>query len=745
VLVSLRSFILPLILISAFFCFDEGKSQEIDHWETIVYSNQVWNYFVGLSEPDSNWRKIDFNDDSWLEGIGGIGYGDGDDSTEITQTTSLYLRRVFTIQDTGKIAKAIFNIDYDDAFVAYINDVEIARANIGIIGDHPSHLQTGVSSTEAQMYQGDVPEYYFLDKEIVSSTLMEGENVLAIQVHNLEFQSSDLSAIPFLSVGIINNSMTYFWTPEWFKPDFEFTSSNLPIIMINTNGQTIRDEPRIIAEMGIINNPNNFRNSLIDPFTDYNGRISIEIRGTASQMFAKKSYCFETQDEFGENLDVSLLGMPEENDWILYAPYSDKSLLRNVLTYHLYRQMGHYNSRTKFCELTLNGEYRGIYVLMEKIKTDKNRVNISKLTPDEITGDEVTGGYIIRVDKQQGLFRGWQSSINPIQFGNFPIFFQYYSPHRDKIVPEQEGYIQNYFYNFETTLMGDNFVDPTNGYAKYINVNTFIDFFIINELSKDIDGYRFSVFMYKDKDSHNDKLNIGPVWDKNIGFGNVDYGYEGAMFTNDWMYNKGGERIYWFERLMQDNNFRVKLVKRWNELRQNVLHFDNISSFIDNMGSQVNEAQERNFNRWPIIGKYVWPNYIVGQTYSQELWFLKDWIESRLNWIDQNISNGLVNIQDNSEQNEITSNLFHFYPNPFSNIIRIDYKLKKPGYVNIRIFNPLGQKIKSFDANHQTNSISSVFWDGRDELGQFVSKGIYFYTAEMNGQLLAKGKIIKLK
>ncbi len=183
----------------------------------------------------------------------------------------------------------------------------------------------------------------------------------------------------------------------------DITSSNLPIIVIKTDSQEIVDESRIKANMGIINNGEGMINHITDPYNDYSGKISIEIRGSTSQSFLKKSYGFETQYESGENRNVSLINLPEENDWILYAPYSDKTLIRNILAYRLARELGHYAPRTKLCELIVNGEYRGVYVLIEKIKRDKNRVDISELNPDEISGDDVSGGYILKIDKKRKL------------------------------------------------------------------------------------------------------------------------------------------------------------------------------------------------------------------------------------------------------------------------------------------------------------------------------------------------------
>ena len=275
------------------------------------------------------------------------------------------------------------------------------------------------------------------------------------------------------------------------------TSSNLPIIIINTNGLTIPyDDPRIVADMGVIYNEQGERNNISDPFNNYSGKISIEIRGASSAGWSKKSYGIETQNLDGSNNNVSLLGMPEENDWILYASYYDRSFLRNVLTFKLANEMGWYASRTKYCELVLNGEYKGIYVLMEKIKRDKNRVNISKLNPDEISGDDVTGGYIIKVDKE-GWKPGIDSEYPPYSGATQTIRYQFHYPDADEIVEEQVNYLSGFLGTFEYVLAGNNYADNISGYPRYLNVESFADYYILNEFSKNVDGYRLSAYLYK--------------------------------------------------------------------------------------------------------------------------------------------------------------------------------------------------------------------------------------------------------
>ncbi len=403
----------------------------------------------------------------------------------------------------------------------------------------------------------------------------------------------------------------------------------------------IVDEPKINADFTIT----------FDDQVAYEGLIGIEFRGASSQaLFPKKSYGLETRDANNQDLDVSLLGLPEEEDWILYGPYSDKSLLRNVLIYDLARAMNHYASRTSFVELTVNNSYQGVYVFMEKLKRDKNRIDISKLNPDENSGEDLTGGYILKIDKTEGSnlgsgyndlnsFRSAYSPNNAAQNQN--IYFLYDYPDAEDITPEQKNYISTYVADFENALASDDFADPTVGYQAYIDTDSFIDFFILNELSNNVDGYRLSTFMHKDK---NEKLKMGPIWDFNLAFGNA--GYCSGADTDVWAY-QFNQRCpgdfwlvpFWWERLLQDPNFTAKLKARWNTLRSGVLSettiHSNIFGYIEELTNA--EAINANFAKWNILGTYIWPNQFVGNSYGDEAGYLRDWISARLSWLDTQI------------------------------------------------------------------------------------------------------------
>ncbi|MBL7876514.1 MAG: CotH kinase family protein [Cyclobacteriaceae bacterium] len=523
--------------------------------------------------------------------------------------------------------------------------------------------------------------------------------------------------------------------------------SNLPIIVINTNGQTISDEPKIAATMGVIDNGPGNPNSATDPFNNYSGKIGIEIRGSSSQSFPKKQFGIELRDDLGEGVSASLLGMPPEEDWVLFAPYNDKSLMRDALAYKLGRELGEYAPRTRFCEVIINDTYQGVYVLIEKIKRDKNRVDINKLNPDENTGDNLTGGYIIKIDKSTGSDNGgWTSTYTPPgRNGNQTIFFQYDYPKNSDITSQQKSYIQQFIANFEGTLAGTNFTDPVQGYSRYIDVNSFVDFFIVNEVSKNVDGYRLSTYLHKQKDSDGGKLRMGPVWDFNLGFGNANYCTQGN--PEGWVTNFNTICPqdfwlipFWWSRLYQDGNYRSELAARWASLRSNEFATSKIIAYIDSVYNVLNtvlpgeasSAQQRNFQTWPVLGKYIWPNYYVGSSYVDEVNWLKSWVTNRMDWLDLNMPSVITEVKEINENKRVEA-----FPNPFRKEISFEYTLKDAGTVEIKLFNLLGQMILT---DHESHSEAGTY--RRTIRTENLPEGSYYYQAIL-GTEFTSGKVIK--
>ena len=670
------------------------KAQTINHWETVIMASDIWHYFIGNTEPPENWIDIDFDDSTWLLGPGGIGYGDSDDSTIIDQVTSVYLRKNFILIDTSTILGAYLHVDFDDGFVAYLNGHEIARVNIGAVGIRPKYDEFALLNTyEAHIPTGGIPSQFIINMDSLSEYMIQGSNVLALQVHNCDATSSDLSSTTWLSMGIKDGIYNYLETPLWFK-DLMLDTLNLPLIVIDTWGQSIVDEPKIAAWLKVIDNGPGQINSVFQDGTDYDGYIGIEIRGQSTQEFPKKSFGFETRDSAGNNLSSSLLGMPEDEDWVLYAPYSDKSLLRNAVTFNLGGLMGNWQPRYRFCEVYLNGSYHGVYMLIEKIKRGQDRVDINKLRTNEITGDDLTGGYIVKADKTSNLtadeyFRTYPSNTyNDAR--NYD--FTYVYPKFDEIVDEQKAYIYNYLTDLEDNLNGSKFKDLTNGFRKFLDLNSFIDFQLIQEVTNNVDGYRYSTFFYKKRDSDGGKLYAGPLWDFDICYGNVDYS-DLNLSTDQWLFpNYGSDEsglMHWWARLMEDVGYWSSLVKRWEELRGGAFKTDSVMAYIDSTIQYLGSAIDRNFVRWPILGTYVWPNYFIGATYEQEIEYLKNWITNRLNWIDANIL-----IVGRLDVNASNYNLL-VYPNPVIGQLNLRFYLSYDYKIDIEIFDLLGKKVFS--------------------------------------------------
>jgi len=640
-----------------------------------------------------------FNDVSWLQGPGGFGYADGDDATLIStppNPSSVFIRMQFTIQDTSKISMALLNMDFDDGFVAWINGVEIARSNLGTVGDYPAFNAAAIDH-EALMYSQMTPPSYLIPHQIVRGCLLNGANVIAIQVNNTNNNSSDMSCIPYLSVGMKTAGLTYRNVPAWFEePYVGFAGSALPLIMINSGSNVIQQDVKTMVDMGIIDNGPGKMNYVTDVWNNYSGKAGIEIRGSSSTMFDKKNYGIELWKTAEDDTSFSLMGLPAESDWILHGPFSDKTLIRNYLAYALARDMGHYAPRTRFCELFLNDQYRGVYVLIERIKRDSARVDIAKLLPTDVTGDQLTGGYIVKIDRSAGDYSdGWFSPyLGTGSEGSSP-FFAYSYPQRDKIGPGQKTYIKNKITSFENALHGNQYLDPYTGYKTFIDVSSFVDYFIMVELSKNTDGYRLSTFLHKDRDGKDPRLHMGPIWDYDLAFGNANY-YD-SFNAYGWNYtfvSDGWGTPFWWSRMMTDPYFLNMLYCRWHEFRQGVLSDESMMARIDSATAVIGDASGRNFVQWPIHGVWVWPNYFVGNTFEEDVNFMKTWITNRAAWLDANIP-GSTCLSPVNDKNATFTFLLRAYPNPAVEEVTIEVQNERSEKLSLEVFNYTGQLVYS--------------------------------------------------
>ena len=636
-------------------------------------------------------------------------------------------------------------------------------------------------------------------------------------------------------------------------------SSTLPVVVISTFGHVLPPASNAPLRMQVFNLASN-QHAALTGTAEFSGPVKLKPRGFTSQRNPKKSYSVETLDAEGESAAVSLLGMPADHDWVLYAPYADKTMLRDVLAYELSNKLGHYASRTRFVEVFINdttnrlsrAHYAGVYVLEEKVKIATQRVALHKLSPHDEAEPDITGGYLFKKDHLekapvvpvtngpvrgflphwQGLFPsgpggfpaaaagftpvvedfgllGVQSIVtnsiletnlvagtnltlptlavtvvrtNPVVITNLvavtnsivvtnlvaatnsviatnmiagtkPVIatnaivaaqsvsgtnvvatasqvdaatavitttmaittattyrtnfvvvtnivaitnamvvtnlvavtnavvatnalvssvpwlltnrvlvtnvfslglpeplpsarrlaasgegfytlqanaFFYVEPKPAKITEAQRTWLTGYLNRFEQALYGPDFRNPTNGYAAFIDVDSFIDHHLFVEATKNVDGFRFSSYFTKDRGG---KLKMEPVWDWNLSFGN-SRGKQGYM-AERWLWPQLNDQEYsWFRRLFEDPEFGQRYVDRWAAWRTNVFQTSNLLARVDEIAASLQEPAARNFERWPIMGVLVAPQYVVGKTYAEEVQNLKTWMTNRFAWMD---------------------------------------------------------------------------------------------------------------
>lgn len=408
------------------------------------------------------------------------------------------------------------------------------------------------------------------------------------------------------------------------------TDSNLPIVVIETDGGVpIPDEPRVMGTMKIIWHQDGSRNYLSDinnpAYLNYDGRISIEVRGsTSQQFFDKKPYGLTTlQADNVTNNNVSLLGMPKENDWILNSLAFDQTGLRDVLSYELFERLGQYAVRRVYCEVMVNGDYKGLYVFMEKIKVDDDRVNIAKMDDSCNNYPEVSGGYITKADKPNGDPVAW--SMEEYGYGWWPYYtdFIHHYPKPENVTLAQNNYIHGVFTNL-ATVANRHDTSISTGIPSVIDIPSFVDFMLVAEYSSNVDVYSLSTFFHKDR---NGKLRAGPVWDYNLTYGYDAFGsrsrYDVWQFNNQ---DNNGPK-FWRD-LFNTDLYRCYLARRWFEQTASgmPLSYEFVCNRMDEIEALITEAIGRDNQRWHNMTQH-----------DQWMGDMKNWIQLRINWLNQNI------------------------------------------------------------------------------------------------------------
>jgi hypothetical protein len=481
-----------------------------------------------------------------------------------------------------------------------------------------------------------------------------------------------LYIIIFLMFAFVQGIEADSWDAENYKPyntEVVLEKTNLPIIFIDTrdeekNTTAIHKDYRVAVRMKIINNAEglNYADTVTHKgqTVDYEGWVAIKYRGFSSFFDSdKKPYGFntlETADVDGKKEKVKLLGMPEDNSWVLLAPYHDRSMIRDVMMFQLARPYFEYIPKAKFCEMIIDGTYYGVYILCEKPGKGKNRLN---LTEPGDSGDELTGDYLVEVDRDD----------EPHFFLKYQMFdkdiaVQYSFPEYDDMMPDhpaQVAYIKQRFDDMEDALNSDEFAS-TDGYRKYIDVGSFIDYQLSSEFALNPDAYRLSTNIYKRRDSVDPRFKT-TLWDFNMSFGN---NIAEDLLHNEWMYKKGKVLAaqmnkapvpFWWDRLTEDEAYLNSMKERWTEYRLSNYSNGQITALIDSLVNVLNVegACDRNYQAWPIWDKEIPLAPTTAKSYAEEIANLRQWIEDRLAWIDTQLGfdpTGIIHNRFTQEQSD---------------------------------------------------------------------------------------------
>lgn len=386
---------------------------------------------------------------------------------------------------------------------------------------------------------------------------------------------------------------------------------NLPVVRIVTkNSAPILDKKNYVDGTISISDPEN----LYSDVTEFSAEMGIRGRGNSTWSFPKKPWKVKLKEK------ASLLGMPADKEWALLANYSDRTLMRNLVAMRLSEMCGFsWTPRMRSVEVYLNNSYQGVYTLCEHKKVSKDRVNIDVVGENDNSGEAVTGGYYLEIEEQQDETTCWWTSMG------VPMMFS------DPEVPtsQQLAYVKGLFESFEQALWAWDFSQET-GYPKYIDVDSFVDYYIVQELTKNVDGnLRKSSFITKERGK---KMEMYHLWDFDITLGNCGYFWGGV--------GNGPENFWikidkWYPHLFNDPVFVDKVQDRWNELMPQL---QTIPDFIDEQAFVLDKAQERNFKVWSIWESVDWIGFPSLGSYEKEVEYLKKFYTERLEWLDRELN-----------------------------------------------------------------------------------------------------------
>ena len=543
-----------------------------------------------------------------------------------------------TTENTKEMA---FDGDFNTYFKAYIagDEWDYNRTWVGLdLGEPHVITRIGFASRKMRSYKlqlavveganepdfsDAMPLYMIRDDKTPSGRMTYADINVSRGFRYVRFMSGPSAACNFAEI-------EFYGHPGEGDDSQLFQLTNLPLVVVNTEGMRMMQskDDKINSTVHIISEGGTKLLSKKD--TECKGR------GNASWNFPKKPMRLKF-----EKKQNALPDAPAKcKKWTLINNYGDKSLMRNKIAFHMSRGIGlSYTPYCQFVDLIFNGEYQGCYQLCDQVEVNPGRVEITEMTPDDIEGEALTGGYFIEIDAYANQEASWFESLRGI-----PVTIK--SPDDDEITPEQSAYIKDYFNKFETAVFTYGFTSETTGYRKYLNLDSFLQYFIVGELDGNTD-YFWSIYMSKERGE--EKFVVGPVWDVDLGFDN-DYRTYPIAGKNDYIYRSGGsvasdavkrlaDRI-----LIADAKSRERLKYLWSDARVN-RHYNPTyyCKLVDRYAEQLAQSQELNFKRWNILGECVHMNPAVSGSYEGEVQRVKDYLNERFAQLDRII--GTVEVE----------------------------------------------------------------------------------------------------
>jgi hypothetical protein len=485
---------------------------------------------------------------------------------------------------------------------------------------------------------------------------------LSTSINNAQIRYTTDGSVPTNSSAVYNNALTFTTTTQLRAQAFVNGAANgamgtaiyiassldaqhdIPILILDAygGGKPGRDY-KDVAVM-LIEPTNNVASLLQAPTIAT--RAGFHVRGQSSANFAKTPYRIEFWDNANDDAKYPVLGMPADGDWALLSPYPDKSLIRNALAYELGAAMGLQVPRCRFVEVYLNldkqplaaNDYQGVYLLTEKIEIDKDRLNIKKLKKDHLTEPDITGGYLMQFNMM--------AAEAPLIQGSGWSDLELTEP--DDALPEQLTWITNYIQKVHNSIRSSNPSNPQTGYPAYIDVDSFVNYIIQNELAREGDSYMRSTYIYKDRSQ---KLMAGPLWDYDLGYAAITGmgGMPGMNAVEGWQFQPmfpgmGSSTCDWFNKLMQDSSFKNKIMARWQELRRGPLSDAQLTARVNALTAPLTNAAKRNFQKWNILNTATVGGFgtQTTQTWEEQITILRNFLLKRAAWIDSQWGGGGV-------------------------------------------------------------------------------------------------------